>query len=169
MRPQLRLSRVARRRLVPVARFARLRVHHLPRRPRTSGLTMADLLVILALLPFVLVTALSCVNRTQRGGNSTACASNLRQIGQAILLYSNENGGKYPRAVYAPGPNVIPTWGTGAEAPNPFKEGGPAPNDVTAALFLLLRTQDITPEVFTCPTSNAEKWDFGGGGNTALN
>ena len=36
-------------------------------------------------------------------------------------------------------------------------------------MFLLLRTEEITSEVFTCPSSNAEKWDFGGGSNTALN
>ncbi|MBC8106120.1 MAG: hypothetical protein H7Z14_05985 [Anaerolineae bacterium] len=42
-------------------------------------------------------------------------------------------------------------------------------NDVTAALQLLLRTQDITPEVFSCPTTQPTKWDFGGGANTALN
>src|SRR5207253_7020470 len=46
-------------------------------------------------------------------------------------------------------------------------------NDVSAALQQLLRTQEITSEVFTCPTTqpsvNAEKWDFGGGANTALN
>jgi hypothetical protein len=42
-------------------------------------------------------------------------------------------------------------------------------NDVTAALMQLLRTQDITPEVFTCPATQPTKWDFGGGANTALN
>ena len=60
----------------------------------------------------------------------------------------------------------------GAPAPPTAIRSSPATppaNDVTAALFLLLRTQDITSEVFTCPSSNAEKWDFGGGVNTALN
>jgi hypothetical protein len=28
---------------------------------------------------------------------------------------------------------------------------------------------DITPEVFACPTTQPEKWDFGGAANTALN
>ena len=42
-------------------------------------------------------------------------------------------------------------------------------NDMTAALLLLSRTQDVTPEVFTCPTTQPSKWDFGGGTNTALN
>ena len=45
----------------------------------------------------------------------------------------------------------------------------PHDNDVTAALFLLLRTQDITSEVFTCPSSNAEKDIYGGGTNAPLN
>jgi prepilin-type processing-associated H-X9-DG protein len=43
---------------------------------------------------------------------------------------------------------------TGTQAPNPFGPGGPSANDVTAGLFLLLRTQDITSEVFICPSTN---------------
>jgi prepilin-type processing-associated H-X9-DG protein len=168
MRPQLRLSRVAPRR-VPVAKFARLRVTHSPRRPRASGITVPELIVVIALLPLLMAGCLMAGGRSRETANRVKCASNLRQIGQAILLYCNDNGGNYPRTIYVSGPMVAPAWGTGAEAPNPFKEGGPAPNDVTAALYLLLRTQDITSEVFVCPSSNAERWDFGGGGNTALN
>ena len=40
---------------------------------------------------------------------------------------------------------------------------------MTASLFLLLRTQDITSEVFTCPSSNAEKDNYGGGTNAPIN
>ena len=34
---------------------------------------------------------------------------------------------------------------------------------------LLLRTQDITSEVFTCPSSDTEKDTYGGGTNSAIN
>jgi prepilin-type processing-associated H-X9-DG protein len=103
---------------------------------------------------------LPACNRNAHGtSNRVKCASNLRQIGQAILLYSNENKGAYPRTTWEVG--APPTSGTGAEASNPFGEGGPKPNDVTAALFLLLRTQDITSEVFTCPSSNADRDLYG--------
>ena len=44
----------------------------------------------------------------------------------------------------------------------------PTYNDVSAALFLLLRTEDLVPEVFTCPSSNAERFDYGGTGKGAL-
>ncbi len=90
------------------------------------------------------------------------CASNLRQIGQAILLYSNDNRGHYPRTRMSSGPDRTPVWGTGAAATQPSDPEGPKDNDVTAALFMLLRTQDITAEVFTCPQSNAEKDTYDG-------
>ncbi|HEY7087350.1 MAG TPA: H-X9-DG-CTERM domain-containing protein [Tepidisphaeraceae bacterium] len=138
--------------------------------PRSAGMTLADLLVVLILVPLSVTAFIGCWQRTNSGGsNRVKCASNLRQIGQAILLYSNENRGAYPQTTFADGAVVIPTWGTGAKASNPFAAGGPEPNDVSAALFLLLRTQEITPEVFVCPSSNAEKWDLGGGSMTALN
>ena len=133
------------------------------------GVTLLDLIVVLVLLPVLLLTA-SCWRRTNHGSsNRVKCASNLRQIGQAILLYSNENGGAYPRTTAGTGETITPVWGTGITSSKPFEDGGPQPNDVTAAMFLLLRTQDITSEVFTCPSSNAEKDTFGGGANAAIN
>lgn len=43
-------------------------------------------------------------------------------------------------------------------------------DDVSASLFLLLRVQQLKPEVFICPSSTlAKTWDFGGGSKTAMN
>lgn len=135
---------------------------------RRSGFTWIDLLVVVGLIPLLAVGLMSC--RRSRGEPAwrVKCASNLRQIGQAMLLYANENKGQYPQTRAGTGLVVNPVWGTGAEAKNPFLEDGPALNDVSAALFLLLRTQDITSEVFTCPKTNAQKWDYEGGNKNAL-
>jgi prepilin-type processing-associated H-X9-DG protein len=121
--------------------------------------TYVELLVVLVLI--VLGIAFLLPVRRHQGESSVRvkCSSNLRQIGQAMLLYSNDFGGAYPVARISAGPVRTPTWGKGAAATQPYDADGPAENDVTAALFLLLRTQDITPEVFCCPNSNAEK-DF---------
>jgi hypothetical protein len=45
-------------------------------------------------------------------------------------------------------------------AADPFAADGPGANDVTAALFLLLRTQSIKPDVFICPATDLKPWGF---------
>ncbi|MCS7034846.1 MAG: DUF1559 domain-containing protein [Phycisphaerae bacterium] len=147
------------------------------RRNRT-GFTLVELLVVIGIIALLISILLPSLNRARETANRVKCGNNLRQIGLALKLYANENRGQFPRAVYQPGATVTPTWGSGYGHTDPFASNwlsAPAfgiagqNNDVTAAFFLLLRTQDITPEVFTCPSSNAEKWDFGGGNNTAQN
>ena len=62
---------------------------------------------------------LPSLNRARETANRVKCGSNMRQMGQAILLYANENRGKYP-----------PDLGT------------------------LIKTQDVTAEVFMCPSAH---------------
>ena len=136
-------------------------LHQRPTRRRTvrpRGLTHIDIIVLV--LCVGLGVLVGCLSRggSRETANRVKCASNLRQIGQALLLYANDHQGAYPRVVYIGGPDPKPTWGTPDQ-----------PNDVTGAMFLLLRTQDITSDVFTCPSSNAEKDLFGGGTNGPLN
>jgi len=141
------------------------------RRPR--AFSYLELLVVLALIVLLISFLLPSLHRPHDSSNRMKCASNLRQIGQALLLYSNDNRGAYPRTraslVVKDGPDPVPVWGTGIAATQPYEEGGPAENDVTAALFMLLRTQDITSEVFACPSSDTEKDLYGGGTNAPIN
>ena len=58
-----------------------------------------------------------------------------------MILYANENNGNFPRTTYDP-TDPTPRTYTGAFAKDPFAANGPRANDVTAAFFLLLRTQD---------------------------
>ena len=121
---------------------------------RCGGFTFVDLMVCLLIVCLLagLLFGQGVVARTREEGYRVKCNSNLRQIGQAILLYSNENKGAYPRTIFAPGEPL--TQYTGVACENPFgKEGPPAKNDVTAAMYLLVRTQDVTPAIFVCPAT----------------
>jgi predicted Zn finger-like uncharacterized protein/prepilin-type processing-associated H-X9-DG protein len=64
-----------------------------------KGLAIAGIAVSCAsflMLGCMMSILLPSLNRARETANRVKCASNLRQIGQALLLYSNENRGRYP-------------------------------------------------------------------------
>jgi prepilin-type processing-associated H-X9-DG protein len=132
-----------------------------------SAFTLLELLVVIAIIILAVAILLPTIYRTRSRGNPMKCAHNLSQIGLAIQLYCNENKGAYPRTGYAIGGTLNFSNDTtdGGAARDPFGEKGlpgkVADNDVTAAIFLLIRTEEIAAESFVCPTSDAQPDIFG--------
>ncbi len=123
---------------------------------KRSGFSLVDLMVVVVLLLFLAAVIVPAVYQ-QSWGNSDKinCARNLRQIGLAMKMYANDETrtNAYPRTIYKPDAPL--TQFTSPNSPHPFAGPmPPGPNDVTAAPFLLLRTQDITSDVFVCPATN---------------
>jgi len=125
---------------------------------RTRGFTLVELLVVIGIIALLISILLPALNAAKERANRVKCSSNLRQIGQGLLLYANDNKGIYPRTPANTGGTYAAFSQSGASAAtDPFGTPALTANDVTAAMFLLVRNADINPEVFVCPSSNAEK------------
>jgi prepilin-type N-terminal cleavage/methylation domain-containing protein/prepilin-type processing-associated H-X9-DG protein len=111
--------------------------------------TLVELLVVIAIVGTLLAILLPSLEHVRHQGYIDKCASNLRQIGLAISMYCNENQGNFPRTLYDPTQPL--TEGTGFNAVDPFQPGGVAANDLTAAPYLLLRSEHLPTEIFICP------------------
>ena len=117
---------------------------------RPSAFTLLELLVVIGIIAVLMALLLASLESVRHRGYIAKCAANLHTIGQAMAMYANENHGNYPRTRWVSGAPL--TAGTGAAASDPFNAAGaPAPNDVTAAAFWLLRSQRVPAVVFICP------------------
>jgi len=61
-----------------------------------SGFTMVELLVVIAILAVLAVVGTIAMQSALLRAKESRCASNLRNIGVALYLYANENGGSFP-------------------------------------------------------------------------
>src|SRR5438552_10103617 len=65
------------------------------KRPR-QGFTLVELLVVIGIIAVLIAMLLPALNRVRQQSASTQCQSNLRQCGQILFMYANENHGYLP-------------------------------------------------------------------------
>lgn len=119
-----------------------------------QAFTLIEILIAIGIIGLLIGLLLPAMEKARHKAYIDACASNLRQIGQAIAIYSNENRGAYPRTPYVPGQPLV----AGSIGPTPDPLTLP-PNDVTRPLWLLARAERLTTHLFTCPYNDVNEFE----------
>ena len=121
-------------------------------RSTQPGFTLLELLVVLAIVAILASLLLPALARAKDAARKTACISNLRQMGIAIRLYSNDHDHLIPYGPHAPpftSPSELyPSTGSPTSLLS-LRSGAPV------GLGLLLKDYlAATPKVYFCPGSD---------------
>jgi len=145
---------------------------------RRKGFTLVELLVVIAIIALLMGILMPALSRVRQIAFRLVCGTNLKGIGNAMLVYANDYDDELPRAggqgakwykesVVWDADNQFDAYSLDAKGMNGMAT-------VTSSLYLLVKYAEVTTKTFICkgdsqvkefqPGNNVDVtqlWDFG--------
>jgi prepilin-type N-terminal cleavage/methylation domain-containing protein len=141
---------------------------------KRRGFTLIELLVVVAIIALLIAILLPSLSKARELSNRSACAANLRGMGQSCAVYANDNSDAYPVLKPAGATFDSYTLTVASDSPAhtdltpdlvfrnfyyvntaPTSLGGGAANNVYANLWILVLNNQISPKSFVCKSDTA--------------
>jgi prepilin-type N-terminal cleavage/methylation domain-containing protein/prepilin-type processing-associated H-X9-DG protein len=123
---------------------------------KRHGFTLVELLVVIGIIAVLVSILLPALNRARESAKAVTCASNLKQIGAAMAMYTNDNNDYTPRFRYD----------SQANAPGPYYEWSQAIQNYLATRIIGVNNfnaggvEETKQNVFMCPSAKANRGRF---------
>ena len=115
---------------------------------RRKGFTLVELLVVIGIIALLIAVLMPALGRAKEQANQVKCMSNMRMIGQAFMMYVNNNKFRFPRAAGGGATREDWLYWEGYATP-------PDPNrpldDSAIAPYL---GKPVNPEILRCPSDD---------------
>lgn len=143
---------------------------------RIKAFTLIEMLVVVAIIALLIAILLPSLARARELARQTICGTNMKEIGTTFYIYQSDNLDEFPTVAHDTPPGQIAPvvqyienmgGGIGGAPENPKRDeiscetndpncgGGAGSTQIstTRSLWLLVRTGEVIPKQFVCPSA----------------